>query len=717
MTSKNSLPKGVFDFNLIKDTIRKNAWLITLAFVISFFAMPVATALQLQNFSPADLVSPWYIERLTEILIFAFSIKNPLLIAMFSGAAIISGCVVFSYLHSKKQIDFFHSLPIKRERLFITNYIAGLSLIILPYLANSLLTLIVIAAFGKLGAFPAMTALWGAAQHLLFFISVYSVVVLTASLTGNGVINVLLSPVLLGIGPALVGIYMLIMQIFYQSYYSALFPYDKWLAYTSPIARYIASAGNIPLGLRGALALIAFIIAVTLLALYLYLRRPSEAAGSALAFKISRPIIKYPLVFIGTSIMGLAFYSASANNGKHLWLLFGFLCGAFISNGIIEIIYHFDFKALKRNYRGPIIFFILFLILFAVPVFDLTNFDSYIPEEDNVASVSLYMSGVDSYGTGLIYAPYRLQSSRERNLALLKSGLLTQPENIKAALGIINSAIDFSKIRMEDNQPYEGDYSRGTDINVLYSLKNGKKIARSYYMPIKLMAEDLSLILDSSEYRLAHFGILNMEEEELNALIIKEIRSLGDVFSFNGETLSPGVKSALLEAYKKDFISLNSRILKENHAIGIISFEKPYFDERGYSSTFSLEYPVFPSFKNTLAELEGLGIKESDLVGEPGNISKIEIYLDTHKYGSDFEIESIFPDLPAGTISSDFKDRSSLVITDQDDIAKIISQSWPAEAFTYTPFYSSDYSREINVYYTTDTQSYNQFRYYTIKNY
>lgn len=718
MTSKNSSLNQYFDLHLIKDTIRKNAWLITLAFVISFFAMPVATALQLQNLTPEGSNPTWYAQRLNEILEFAFTISNPLLIAMFSGAALISAAVVFKFLHNRNQVDFFHSLPVKRERLFITNYVAGMALIILPYLANALLTLAVIAAFGKLGSFPALSGLWGACQHLLFFAAIYSVVVLAAVLTGNGVINVLLSPVLLGIGPALVGIYMLTMTTFYSTFYDALFPIDQWLTYTSPFTKYIFSATN-PLTWKGALVLLIFIGVMLLLSLKLYLRRPSEAAGNALAFRITRPVIKYPLVFIATSIMGLAFYSASNMQGELFWLLFGFVCGAFISNAIIEIIYHFDFKAIKGNYRGLCIFFVLFLALYSLPVFDLTGYDSYRPQKEQIASVRMNMSSVDDYGISsrYYYSP-NYTSTRDRQMAQLDRGLLTDEENIQAALNIIDRGVQYTTDYESLTSEEKSDYYRLTSLNVVYTFTNA--VARQYSVPIALAAEDISHIIDSPEYKLNHFDIFQLTDAEADALTIESVQNLENQPLFQGENLTPAVKNALLEAYKSDFMSLNSEVLKTQPPLGLLHLEFAYTNANGSASTYSMHYPVFSTFNHTLTELEALGISREAFQKDTSQITHLEINVyDYDEYDDEPDMEHIYTQYSGyGITVSDYNKGHAMVkITDPGEIAKVIAESWPNQAFDYSPFFSPDHSQEINVFYATDTESYTLQRYYKIQNF
>ncbi|MEG1501034.1 MAG: hypothetical protein RR396_03680, partial [Clostridiales bacterium] len=193
MTSKNcSTNNKLFDLSSIWDIFKQNIWLPTLAFILFFFSMPVATAMQLQNITAND---PRYIstlqftDQLQRYLSFFYDSTNVFIIMIFIITAIISACTVFKYLHNRKQVDFYHSLPLKREKLFISNFIGGLLLIIVPYLLNILLSLITIAGFGYFDQLHFMPMIQSIAVHLLFFLSIYSFTVLAAMLTGNVFIN------------------------------------------------------------------------------------------------------------------------------------------------------------------------------------------------------------------------------------------------------------------------------------------------------------------------------------------------------------------------------------------------------------------------------------------------------------------------------------------------------------------------------------------------
>ena len=54
---------------------------------------------------------------------------------------LLAAMAVFSYLYSARSVGLFHALPLRREGLFLTSYLAGLGFLILPNLAVFLLAL------------------------------------------------------------------------------------------------------------------------------------------------------------------------------------------------------------------------------------------------------------------------------------------------------------------------------------------------------------------------------------------------------------------------------------------------------------------------------------------------------------------------------------------------------------------------------------------------
>ena len=95
------------------------------------------------------------------------------------------------------------------------------------------------------------------------------------------------------------------------------------------------------------MAVIAWAVAALLfgLGMFLYRKRPSEAAGRAMAFKVSEPVIRFLLVVPITLFSGMIFRSILNDD---IWTVFGLLCGLLITSCLIEIIYHSILRACLR---------------------------------------------------------------------------------------------------------------------------------------------------------------------------------------------------------------------------------------------------------------------------------------------------------------------------------------------------------------------------------
>ena len=82
-------------------------------------------------------------------------------------------------------------------------------------------------------------------------------------------------------------------------------------------------------------------LAVTTLDLGLYRKRPSEAAGKAMAFKKSMPPIRILLV-LGIGLAGGMFFLVAAEQAALGTVRT--MVSVVLTHCIVEIIYHFDFK-------------------------------------------------------------------------------------------------------------------------------------------------------------------------------------------------------------------------------------------------------------------------------------------------------------------------------------------------------------------------------------
>lgn len=96
---------------------------------------------------------------------------------------LLAAMAVFSYLYNPRSAVTFHALPVRREGLFLTNWLAGLSFLVLPNLAVALLTALAVLCTGNTPSALALL-LWFLSMSLmgLFF---FSFAVFCAMFTGH----------------------------------------------------------------------------------------------------------------------------------------------------------------------------------------------------------------------------------------------------------------------------------------------------------------------------------------------------------------------------------------------------------------------------------------------------------------------------------------------------------------------------------------------------
>lgn len=98
-------------------------------------------------------------------------------------AAFLSAVLVFHHLHSRREIQFYHALPLRRRCLFLTSYLCGFGMIAVPFLLGIGLTMIAVAALGMAGAAVALLQLAGAGLAALLVF--YSMAVIACCVAGQ----------------------------------------------------------------------------------------------------------------------------------------------------------------------------------------------------------------------------------------------------------------------------------------------------------------------------------------------------------------------------------------------------------------------------------------------------------------------------------------------------------------------------------------------------
>ena len=221
MMSRNSCSKG-----LVRDCMKRNLWAIVLSTVGFFMAqlLPVIMTAQhslsvhkqdLVNLSAADAAASWqgYVESVGEML----GGQNVFVKLAVIILAVTCGVSMFAYLHNRRKVDFYHSLPISRSRLFAVNYATGALCALVPYLVLHALSIVSACAMG-FGEVVNASLIGVIASNVIFFFLLYAMAAVTTILCGNTVITLLLG-LWVYFGPTLViALWQGLKSMFFQTY-------------------------------------------------------------------------------------------------------------------------------------------------------------------------------------------------------------------------------------------------------------------------------------------------------------------------------------------------------------------------------------------------------------------------------------------------------------------------------------------------------------------
>ncbi len=317
----------------------------------------------------------------------------------------------FSHLYNARSANFFGSLPVKREGLFLTHYLAGLCFTIVPNLLIALLTLLVELAGGAVCWQGLGFWLGVSCGECLFF---YTLAVFCAMFTGHilalpafyGVVNIL--------AYGLMSLFQMTMMAFYYGYGGGAYPWYtavEWLTPAYQLNNQVYSMYSYPavrmgepaptervlttqgMGAVGIYVLAALALAVC--AFFLYRARRLESAGDVVSVKAMRPVFKYGVAVC----VGLVFgYGSSWFLGRgEATLMVSMVIWGLIGYFAAQMLLDKSFRVFHK-WKGAAAVTGAFMVMFLVVGFDLTGYETRVPEAAQVEGVYLNGLRADTLG-------------------------------------------------------------------------------------------------------------------------------------------------------------------------------------------------------------------------------------------------------------------------------------------------------------------------------
>ena len=618
--------KSLF-FKLMKEDFKTRVWTLAISILIFFFSLIVATAMMI-SFNLYNSSTYNYSDDLAMNFMSYIGINNPFFGIIFIVLSLVMAMSGFSYLYSKKKVDLYHSLPVKREVLYFIKLINGILIVVIPFIICEIVaSLLVITNTGKISVLIA--AIWAIAEWTLLFILSYFLTVFSIMLTGNMLIGILACGFFSFYFPLISLVLKGYQSTFFDTYYTSGFIIENVLPNMSSFML-MFNIFELKWLTRIIIVILAS-IAFLFINLFLYKKRASEAAGKSVSFNVIKLPIKSMMVIFMSILMYLLGYEVM--NDSIGWGLFGLIVSGVITHCVMEIIYNQDFKKIFAKKLELIVLIIISIFIAAAFQFDIFGYDSYIPSASQIKSTAVISNLLESnseqyynkveisdgyYNDSFVDVDYASDSKIEAD-QINKMDI----QNKDAVLELARQGIEAAKYDLE----LYGNFDK---VLISYKLKNGRTVGRVYYVDLDQSTSGLSSVYADESYKKSSYPILSENPENIVSVDFNGIMDNDTHIVFHDDEL----KKKFVETYKKELMNLDYETKLKSYPFASIRFNNEFMEDAlkkyaGFNYTSdsttavnskwenvyanSLEsvgfYPIYPEFKETLALLKEMDVE------------------------------------------------------------------------------------------------------------
>ena len=411
--------------------------------------------------------------------------------------SLLAACAVWSYLYNNRSACLMHTLPIRREGLFLTNLLSGLAFFVGPNLVVFLLTLLAEAAKGHVNVGALVMWLFSVTLMEVFF---FCFATFCAMFTGHilalpafyVILNVLVS--------GLVWLLDLTLSRFVFGYtgIEGIWRAAEWLTPAWKLWDYLEVREITEIGVKAEtyqfvglgyiLIYVFFGLVLAAVALAVYRRRDMERAGDVVTVSPMRPVFQYGVAFCCALAFGSLLYeifNGALPEGAWALLVFMLLCGA-VGYFLARMLLEKSFRVF-RYWKGCVPFLAALVVLMCVMEFDLTGFERRVPDEDAVASVGIWGIDTKPYDTANYGATVSADPEVIRAVLAAHQAIVENKDAIEAV-----QSDGIGDWWTEDEAEYSVQTRGYSGFQVVYTLENGKSLSRDYAYNIPIFQKDLN---------------------------------------------------------------------------------------------------------------------------------------------------------------------------------------------------------------------------------
>ena len=678
MTSKNCFSKMI-----VRDLKERGVWLIS-SIILFLLIYPVQILMSLDAIASYMKGEEEFYSRITEQFSSLMSFGNGIMYVVIVIMAFLLAMSGFWYVYSGVKTDFYHSLPIKREKLFLERYVTGILIFIVPYFISLMLGYGagIMKEAGTSGILSLCAK--GFITNVVLFLLLYNLAVLGVLLTGNLFTGVLAYGAFLSYGILLESTISLTKYTFFTTYIENSRLSQTFLGKLSPLYVFDMILSNNKISMKDVSVVFGISVLFLVICMFVYKIRPTEAYHKSIAFKKLQPIIKVVVVIPVSACVGIL--SSEIVGQNFIWYVGGLLVTAVLLSFAMEFLYCLDIRECIRPKISTGLILGMLVIMAVALKLDLIGFDTYLPKESRVKNMSIYINGLNGCydypeGAGEMYGITSFLQN-------------TRIEEFDAIYQLAKKAVAIQK---EDKGTAVSEMTDSEELyfSVRYEMKNGKEVYRGYCIPkdeenLKLIAD----IYDNWEFKRQVLPVEYVKEEKISSLDIADLQS-----SHTSELSKETIKK-LFKTCKNEWESATYEQLSNDKVLGFLRFYLDYDRENGDYDTGSrcVSVPVYSSFQQTRKLLEQNGCKMMTFE-DYDKVERIEISQHDDKTGDLGAILNVTDENQIREILE------ALYITDNSEIFNIsttnyqieVQIDWKSEVFNNTDGFCSCYFRTDEV--------------------
>ena len=315
--------------------------------------------------------------------------------------------VLFFWLFRAGTAYFYAALPVRRETLFLTNYLTGLLLCAAPALLSSLLLWAVGAGFGAAVFVPAMQVFTATMLgFLLFFSFAVLVCCVVGQMAAMPIVYVILNFTFFVLEAI---VRHLLFTFVYGMPYSQSSTMQSFALHATPVLGLLQGGFRVATdwaerdgmyymeyaprlegwGYLGALAALGLVFA--LCAFLLLKHREMERSGDVIAVGWLRPVALYVFTIGCALVLGALMAGLfSSNTSDNFWYVLLFLfVGAFVGYFVGKMLLQKTIHVFQSGWLGLGACCLVLLLAFGAAEFDLFGYSRYLPERSAVQAAGL----------------------------------------------------------------------------------------------------------------------------------------------------------------------------------------------------------------------------------------------------------------------------------------------------------------------------------------